>query len=104
MYYVLHVGTASKTLNIQYSDMCFNNSHNAPAVRTERMTGIPRSTVRNFAKQEKDLQLTPKKVPGRKSVKPEEWMLVDIRTIVRGEKHGKWINFDISCLNEMELT
>ena len=58
---------------------------NAPAARTEKMTGVSSRTVHNFARQDKRCELTPKKKPGRKSIDPAEWMLIDIRTIVRGK-------------------
>lgn len=58
---------------------------NAPAARTEKMTGVSSRTVSNFARQEKRCELTPKKKPGPKRIQPAEWMLIDIRTIVRGE-------------------
>ena len=52
--------------------------------RTVEMTGINERNIRRFAKQAKDMALTPIKKPGRKLINPPDWVFTDVRTIVTG--------------------
>ena len=47
----------------------------SPTQQTAEMLGVKQRTTRHFAKQAKDMALTPKKEPGKKMVNPPDWVL-----------------------------
>ena len=56
----------------------------APTQRTAEMTGVNERNIRSYAKQAREVALTPKKKSGRKYFDPPDWVFADIRILVTG--------------------